>query len=136
MFGNAKSSGARSLNAWYQYLETLALVDGGVGGAGRDAGSVGVLAGPDIPDELPPLVVSLDDHLDLGVEVAVGQADHQALGGEQDTADDLEDVVGPGIARVRTHHSDQVTNAKDGHHDDQGLGTEIHSLVWMTRGVI
>ena len=40
---------------------------------------MGVLASPDIPDELPPLVVSLDDHLDLGVEVAVGQADHQAL---------------------------------------------------------
>ena len=56
------------------------------------------------------------------------------LGGEQDTADDLEDVVGPGVARVRPHHGDQVTNAKDGHHDDQRLGTEIHSLVWMTRG--
>ena len=57
----------------------LALVDGGVGGAGRDAGSVGVPPGPHTPDQLPSLVVSLDHHLDLCVEVAVGQADHQAL---------------------------------------------------------
>ena len=81
---------------------------------------MGVLASSDIPDELPPLVVSLDDHLDLGVEVAVGEADHQALGGEQDAPDDLEQVLGPG-GGGGSLDGDEVTDTKDRHHDDQRL---------------
>ena len=54
------------------------------------------------------------------------------LGWEKDAADDLEDVVGPGVAGVRPHHGDQVTDAEDGHHDDQSLvREEFYLYVWI-----
>ena len=70
--------------------------------------------------ELPPLVVSLDDHLDLGVEVAVGQADDQALGAQQHTPHYLKDVLRPGDVG-RALDGDEVADAEDGHHDDERL---------------
>ena len=85
---------------------------------------MGHLASSHVTDELPPLVVSQHHHLDLGVEVAVGQADHQALGGEKDTADYLKYVLGPGDVG-RALDSDEVANTEDWHHDDQCLIQQI-----------
>ena len=68
---------------------------------------MGHLTSSHVTDELPPLVVSLDHHLDLGVEVAVGQADHQTLGREQHTANYLKYILRPGNVG-RTHDGDEV----------------------------
>ena len=45
---------------------------------------------PSIP---PPFPVMLEDSLDLGVEEAVGEGHHEALGGEEDGAKVGEDWV-------------------------------------------
>ena len=46
---------------------------------------------PGIP---PPFPVMLENSLDLGVEEAVGETDHEALGGEEDGTEVGEDRVG------------------------------------------
>ena len=60
-------------------LVSRGLVHSGVGRAGGQTGPLWGLAGPHVADELPPVVVGPHHQLDLRVEVAVGQADHQAL---------------------------------------------------------
>ena len=100
------------------------LVHGGVGRGGREAGPVGHLASSHVTYELPPLVVSLDDHLNLGVEVTVGQADHQTLGREKHATHYLKYVLRPGDVG-RTFYGDKVANTKDWHHYDQRLRKQI-----------
>ena len=83
---------------------------------------MGHLTSPHVTNELPPLVVSLDHHLDLSVEVTVGEADDQALGGEEDAPHDLKDILRPGYVG-RTLNGDEVANTQDWHHYDQRLTT-------------
>ena len=84
---------------------------------------MGHLTSSHVTYELPPLVVSLYHHLNLGVEVAVGKADHEALGGEQHTTHNLKYVLRPGDVG-RTLDGDEVANTKDWHHYDQRLTTD------------
>ena len=77
-------------------------------------------------DELPAAVVVPHDTLHLGVEVAVGEADDEALGGEKDTPHYLKYILRPGYVG-RTLDGDEVANAQDWHHYDQRLTTHITS---------
>ena len=61
------------------YLVQVDLVDGGVCGGGGDAAPLRHVPGPDIADQLPPPIVVADHALDLRVEIAVRQTDHETL---------------------------------------------------------
>ena len=103
------------------YLVAQFLIDD-IGTGSVDAGLRGKVSGrpPHGPDQPPALPVVGQDPLDLTVEEAVGQADHQALGGGDHglhTVGDLLDQGHPDAGHRRLHHQGQdVTKPQQGHH--------------------